>query len=713
MRPRLSAAHSAGKSGRCAQKRWAVATRGVSQPEDQAVGRGLWGDETTPAGLPKTAHWGVFQVPEYEYARRRYPSSVSIGIDLGTTNTCASYLDPDSQKPVVVPLKGKTTTPTVIGLNDDTRRYFGHEAVEMISLVPSMALCSGKRLLGKSLTDRKTPRDVYNDIMELIQTDAGIGIRLTKLSQKAFTSSQGVKHIEFPVVHVIAMFLRYLKTSAEDALRANVDSATISVPAHFSVAQRKATEDAAIIAGIDVKEIIDEPSAAALAYSELVAGTSFHEKEKGRVVVFDLGGGTFDIAVLDLDFRKSFSRIAASGGDDLLGGDDFDRVLIKYWLKELRKVAFNDELSHLFDSRVRTEATKAKIALDSSEEYRSTIPVFTNPIKIAKLPISITRFEYEELTKPLRDRMIECMNDIFDKAGIDPRAVDDILLVGEMTRSPAILKLAEDYFGRKPVFSDVATPGTVVALGAALRGGQIDNMVTCKTADNFVYDENSKQYERTLSGVSLLMHRAKKWWQCRQKFKKERPHEFKERVLAEKGLNDQQIAAMSKEVIEMETWMRKQVLADKIIKEAGGLMEDISLWKDPRQGFQDPELDELLEVLKFWTRVVEDNRKGEEQLAQACWELKFYFEELAGTTEKTALEQIAEDPEVRKLLDGDIAAPSRSFTKSEESSNDTPPNNATLSEDPTPAWFTKPESSEEKPSAGPTPTRVFTKASDA
>eukprot|EP01059_Diplonema_ambulator_P023315 TRINITY_DN3874_c0_g1_i3.p1 TRINITY_DN3874_c0_g1~~TRINITY_DN3874_c0_g1_i3.p1 ORF type:complete len:665 (+),score=220.17 TRINITY_DN3874_c0_g1_i3:68-2062(+) len=644
------------------QVRTSVERRGRPSEEDERMGRGLWGESTEVSSVPKSSHFGVFKVPEFNYIARRYEKTVSVGIDLGTTNSCVSYIDPETGVPLIVPIEGKKTTPTVIGLASDNQRYFGHEAFTMVKSTPGLSVCSGKRLLGKQIFDPTVPLEVYEDSLELFQSSHGIAVRLTKVRD---THTNSFK--EFSVVHIMGMFLRYLKTSAENSLGMNVDSATISVPAHFSLAQRKATEDAAIIAGFDVKEIIDEPSAAALAYSTLVGKMKYEDRDHAKVAVFDLGGGTFDLAVLSIDNVNNGSEIIASGGDDRLGGDDFDTILLNYWKEELSQYSWNPELTVNLETTLKSKAPEAKIALDKAEEYTTTVPVYITQIKLQRIPMSITRFEYEELVRPLVQRLEACTLDILKRANIEPTTMDDILLVGEMTRTPIIVKLVEKIFGKKPTVSDVVTPGTVVSLGAALRGKQLDELSeNPELARNFMYDKNSLQYEKNLSGVSLLMHKASKAWTEYKKYRKEKMFDRVERLRAEQGVPEEAIAKMTREVIEMELWMRKQKMAKTVAKEARDLINDINVWKEPRQGFIDTELDEYLEVLKFWLRVAEQTHHGEEQLAQALWELRFYFGELTGRHEKTAYEEIVADPEVQKFVNSG-AAPSRSFTKNRSS----------------------------------------------
>ena len=449
------------------QRRHKAGEQSVSDEAKEITGRGLWGDELLPAGYPHTAFWGKLRIPPFDYTRRRREKSTVIGIDLGTTNSCVSYLDPDSRMPIVVPIEGKKTTPTVVGINDRRERKFGHVAYADAA-ESGLVLCSGKRLLGKRLADRSLPREVYADVIELTQSKHdGVAIRITQTldqmgTHAALDNDLGKRKevtIEYPVVHVIGMFLRYLKSHAEDELNMNCDAACITVPAHFNVAQRRATEDAAIIAGMDVLEILDEPSAAALAYRELVANTSFHHKGTARVLVFDLGGGTFDVAVLQMNFDDGVSAILANGGDDTLGGDDFDQCIVKHWKLQLERINFEDDEALNLDAQLLREAAAAKIVLDTSEEFVCYVHVHIDRLRMRRVPLKLTRFEYEEMTAPLLERMKVCCDQVFHDSNVTAKDIDDVLLVGEMTRTPHILEYIEKTFGKRPVFSDVCSPG--------------------------------------------------------------------------------------------------------------------------------------------------------------------------------------------------------------------------------------------------------------
>eukprot|EP01060_Flectonema_neradi_P000216 TRINITY_DN10151_c1_g1_i1.p1 TRINITY_DN10151_c1_g1~~TRINITY_DN10151_c1_g1_i1.p1 ORF type:complete len:360 (+),score=57.65 TRINITY_DN10151_c1_g1_i1:200-1279(+) len=292
------------------QRRWKLAekigklkTTSGQRELKETIGVGLWSSENTSAGVPMSAHHETYKIPPFDYTYERYPKSCSIGIDLGTTNSCVSYLDPDSNQPIIVPIEGQNTCPTIIALKDVETRYFGVEAASFTGRTSDMSVCSGKRLLGKNIYDKNVPKEVYEDVMTLTQGEYGIAVRFTRVEEtldfpntiRKSGNLSKLSTMEFPVVHIIAMFLRYIKTQAELTTGMNVNAACISVPAHFNDAQRKATEDAAIIAGMDVLEIIDEPSAAALAYKELVAKKEVSGVK--RVAVFDLGGGTLTLSL--------------------------------------------------------------------------------------------------------------------------------------------------------------------------------------------------------------------------------------------------------------------------------------------------------------------------------------------------------------------------------------------------------------------------------
>lgn len=290
--------------------------------------------------------------------------------------------------------------------------------------------------------------------------------------------------------------------------------------------------------------------------------------------------------------------------------------------------------------------------------------------------LTMTRFEYEELIQPLLRRLRRVIEDVLARAGVDPvRDIDDILLVGEMTRTPAILAVMRDVFRQEPLHSDVASPGTVVAMGAAIRADMLMKLlqgVPQQDLPRITFDERSLQYEKHLSYTGLLAHRARRWakekaakWTDRARARREHVSERRARLKMERGLTDAQIEEMSKEAVGMEMWMTKQAMCDKVVDEAEKLLIDITSWKDPRQGFQDARLDELVELLKFWLNVVRDSRAGEEQLAQSVWELRFYFDELTGGKGDDADTALEDDPD-QHLENKNTAAPGepiRVFTK--------------------------------------------------
>ena len=640
------------------QKRWKLQnllhkmnTSEGKKELNETLGVGLWSSDQNSGTVPPTAHHKTYKIPPFDYTYNRFEKSCSIGIDLGTSNSCVSYLDPDSNEPIIVPIEGKNTVPTVIGLENYKTRYFGKEASKYSGKANDMSVCSGKRLLGKNIYDQNVPKEVYEDVITLTQGEKGIAVRFTRIKEKNIHTStitkdriEGITTMEFPVVHIIAMFLRYIKTQSELSIGMNVNSACISVPAHFNAAQRKATEDAAIIAGMDVKEIIDEPSAAALAYRELVAeGTASGIK---RIAVFDLGGGTFDLAILEINYDSGVSRILSAGGDDTLGGDDFDRLLIDYWNDELKDLEYDRDLSITFSNRVREEAIKAKINLDEYEEVRTSIVVRINTYTAKKVPLSITRFEYEQLLQPLIVKLSKCVDETFKNTSIEPEDVDEVLLVGEMTRTPAVQKYIKKCFKKEPLISSIATPGTIVSLGTTLRIKQLNAVASGESVKGFVYDINSPQYERTLNVVQKSIYKFHKFWKERKNSPRLRPGEAQSKKKLEKGLSDTDIEEMSREVIDNELYMRKVALIKKLKADYEDLLLRISDWKEPRQGYYDSEFDELIEIAKYWSSFVTKQNDREEYMAQAYWELKAYFDELSGASEKTSLEEIASDPEL-------------------------------------------------------------------
>eukprot|EP00756_Hemistasia_phaeocysticola_P048858 Hpha_TRINITY_DN23268_c0_g1::TRINITY_DN23268_c0_g1_i1::g.30169::m.30169/K04043/dnaK, HSPA9; molecular chaperone DnaK len=637
------------------QRRSSVADRGQPSMATQVGGRGdtkQWIDDSGDV-LPPSVHWGSheFKVPKYDYSSKRYAESTHIGIDLGTTNSCCSRME--GSLPVVVPnLQGKKTTPTAINLSGNKQRHFGQEAYRTAMASPTSTMLSGKRLLGKALWDRRVPRQVYEETMRLVQTDAGIAIRLPQVKVKGEEKNKK-PDVEYPVVHIMGMFLRHLKVTSEHQLEKNVDSCVIAVPAHFNDAQRKATEDAAVAAGFDVLEIIDEPSAAALAYSVVVKDARFGQKDLANLVVFDLGGGTFDMAVLQMDFKAQRNEVLATGGDDLLGGDDFDRSVRDYWSAELTAQGLDIDKDFSTAKQLDRAAEECKIHLDQNEDFRHTFRVPpTNGFRMIPVHLSMSRFEYEELIEPLLQRLRGVITDVMERSGLRPEDIDDILLVGEMTRTPAILDVMRDVFKQEPLHSDVASPGTVVAMGAAIRAEMIVRMLDGADAEGLpriTFDENSIQYEKQLTYSDLLQYRLKKWakkkyedWSERRR-RREHGGERRARQKMEDGLTDEQIEGISREIVQMEMNMNQVAMCAKVVDEAEKLLIDITNWKEPRRGFRDPDLDEHVEVLKFWLKIARDQGAGEEQLSQAVWELQYYFEELAGGAGTASVEDVVKD----------------------------------------------------------------------
>eukprot|EP01065_Artemidia_motanka_P018388 TRINITY_DN21700_c0_g1_i1.p1 TRINITY_DN21700_c0_g1~~TRINITY_DN21700_c0_g1_i1.p1 ORF type:complete len:707 (+),score=208.68 TRINITY_DN21700_c0_g1_i1:58-2121(+) len=644
------------------QCRHSVATRGRQPVSQKISGRGdpkQWVDDTSTQ-VPKTAHWGQFTVPEFDYRAERHEQSTFMGVDLGTTNSCCCYIS--DGMPVVIPnAEGKRTTPTVVVLSGQNERWFGNKGYGIAVNQPGLTMCSGKRLLGKQLWDRRVPHRVYEETMQLRQTDQGIALVLPR----AFPDQRDPENSEliFPVVHVMAMFMRHLKVTSETRLRQNLTSCVVAVPAHFNDAQRKATEDAAVVAGLDVLEIIDEPSAAALAYSVMVKDTRFGRMDKANLVVFDLGGGTFDMAVLHMDFGQQRSKILATGGDDLLGGDDFDRTITDHWDVRLPQNVMQ-QMRPMYRKKVQRFAEECKIALDTQEEYSASFVALPETgLQRMQVNLHLTRFEYEEMIEPLLQRLDDVISSVMAKSGLDPKTdVHDVLLVGEMTRTPAILKVIRKRFAQEPLHSDVASPGTVVAMGAAIRADMISKLMAgtpLSELPRITFDEGSLQYEKHLSGTRLLVHRLKKrareWWARLTTRRRAREHvaERRCRLKMEQGLTEAEISEMSEELVNTEVAMNKAAMVEKCIDEAETLLIDLSAWLEPRRGLRDDQLVEMMELLKFWLNVCRDKKRGEEQLAQAMWELKFYFDELSGgkSTGPVSADDLA-DPEKRdKLLD--------------------------------------------------------------
>ncbi|MFW6346683.1 MAG: molecular chaperone DnaK, partial [Halomonas sp.] len=376
-----------------------------------------------------------------------------IGIDLGTTNSCVAVLDGDSAK-VIENAEGARTTPSIIAYTEDGETLVGQAAKRQAVTNPHNTLYAIKRLIGRRFKDDVVQKDIKMVPYKITEADNG----------DAWVEVKGKK---LAPPQVSAEVLKKMKKTAEDYLGEEVTEAVITVPAYFNDSQRQATKDAGRIAGLEVKRIINEPTAAALAYGM--------DKSRGdkTIAVYDLGGGTFDISIIevaDVDGETQF-EVLATNGDTFLGGEDFDLALINYLVDQF-KADSGIDLSgdNLAMQRLKEAAEKAKIELSSAQQTDVNLPYITADNTGPKhLNVKVTRAKLESLVEDLVKRSMEPCKVALKDAGISASEVDDVILVGGQTRMPMVQKSVADFFG-KDARKDV-NPDEAVAVGAAIQGG--------------------------------------------------------------------------------------------------------------------------------------------------------------------------------------------------------------------------------------------------
>ena len=376
-----------------------------------------------------------------------------IGIDLGTTNSCVAVLDGDKVR-VFENSEGRRTTPSVVAYTKDGEIIVGDAAKRQAVTNPKNTLFAIKRLIGRRYDDAEVQRDV--SIMPFKITKADNGDAWVEVDDKKLAPPQ-----------ISAEVLKKMKKTAEDILGEEVTEAVITCPAYFNDSQRQATKDAGRIAGLNVKRIINEPTAAAIAYGE--------DKAKGeqKIAVYDLGGGTFDISIIDIDEvdgEKTF-EVLATNGDTHLGGEDFDNRIVDYLIDEFKAEQGVDlRADPLALQRLKEAAEKAKIELSSSQQTDVNLPYITADATGPKhMNIKITRAKLESLVEDLVNRTLEPVKTALADANLTPSEVNDVILVGGQSRMPMVQKLVADFFGKEPR-KDV-NPDEAVAIGAAIQGG--------------------------------------------------------------------------------------------------------------------------------------------------------------------------------------------------------------------------------------------------
>ena len=376
-----------------------------------------------------------------------------IGIDLGTTNSCVSVME--GSEPVVIPnAEGKRTTPSVIAFVEDGEIKVGDPAKRQAVTNPEKTIASVKRFMGNKFSE--SSNDVKTVAYKVVKGDNDTP--RVDIDGRLYTPQE-----------LSAMVLQKMKKTAEDYLGSSVTEAVVTVPAYFNDSQRQATKEAGEIAGLKVQRIINEPTAAALAYGMDKGG-----KDK-KIAVYDLGGGTFDISILELG--DGVFEVLSTNGDTHLGGDDFDQVIIDFLAEEFKK---NEQIDLRDDSmalqRLKEAAEKAKIELSSSTQTEINLPYVTATSSGPKhLVTSLTRAKFEQLSDELVKRSMEPVKKALKDASLTKKDIDEVILVGGSTRIPIIQKEVESLFGKKP--SKGVNPDEVVAVGAAIQGGVLSGDV--------------------------------------------------------------------------------------------------------------------------------------------------------------------------------------------------------------------------------------------
>ncbi|MBB4101798.1 molecular chaperone DnaK [Allorhizobium borbori] len=377
-----------------------------------------------------------------------------IGIDLGTTNSCVAVMDGKDAK-VIENAEGARTTPSMVAFSDDGERLVGQPAKRQAVTNPTNTLFAVKRLIGRRYDDPTVTKDKGLVPFEIVKGDNG----------DAWVQAGGKN---YSPAQISAMILQKMKETAEAYLGEKVEKAVITVPAYFNDAQRQATKDAGRIAGLEVLRIINEPTAAALAYG-------LDKKDGKTIAVYDLGGGTFDISVLEIG--DGVFEVKSTNGDTFLGGEDFDMRLVEYLADEFKKDngidLKNDKLAL---QRLKEAAEKAKIELSSSQQTEINLPFITADASGPKhLTLKLTRAKFESLVDDLVQRTIAPCKAALKDAGVSAAEIDEVVLVGGMSRMPKVQEVVKQLFGKEP--HKGVNPDEVVALGAAIQGGVLQGDV--------------------------------------------------------------------------------------------------------------------------------------------------------------------------------------------------------------------------------------------
>ncbi|MBF0562617.1 MAG: molecular chaperone DnaK [Alphaproteobacteria bacterium] len=377
-----------------------------------------------------------------------------IGIDLGTTNSCVAIMEGKDTR-VIENAEGARTTPSIVAFTDSDERLVGQPAKRQAVTNPENTLFAIKRLIGRRYDDPLTEKDKTLVPYKIVRADNGDA--WVEADKQKYSPSQ-----------VSAFILGKMKETAEAFLGEKVTQAVITVPAYFNDSQRQATKDAGRIAGLEVLRIINEPTAAALAYG-------MDKKKSGVIAVYDLGGGTFDVSVLEIG--DGVFEVKSTNGDTFLGGEDFDYRIIQYLADEFRKETGIDlRKDRLALQRLKEGAEKAKIELSSGVQTEVNLPFITADANGPKhLNIKLTRAKLEALVEDLIARTVDPCKKALKDAGLKPNEIDEVILVGGMTRMPKVQQTVKEFFGREP--HKGVNPDEVVAIGAAIQGGVLKGEV--------------------------------------------------------------------------------------------------------------------------------------------------------------------------------------------------------------------------------------------
>lgn len=360
---------------------------------------------------------------------------IIVGIDLGTTNSLVAFINPDSDPQVINDMGKGVLVPSVVHFQPDGSVIVGNDAKEYLISDPANTVFSVKRLLGRSYQDIESHSNLFS---YKIIDDNQEGLVKINVGDKYYTP-----------IELSGMILKELKDRAEHALKTAVNRAVITVPAYFNDTQRQATRDAGKLAGLDVLRIVNEPTAASLAY-----GIGLSPEEEKVIAVYDLGGGTFDVSILKI--QNGIFEVLSTNGDTFLGGDDFDRAIVNYWIEQNN--LGNSILESSQNQALRLKAEEAKKALTTQNIFNDSI---------GDIPCAITRQKFEELILPKVDLTIDCCSNALKDAGLSASDINEVVMVGGSTRTPLVKKRVSEFFGKE--VHDQINPDEVVALGAAIQ----------------------------------------------------------------------------------------------------------------------------------------------------------------------------------------------------------------------------------------------------